>query len=401
MNSSDSLSSSSRDRELIAQLRQSLGMLQVAFDAASEAMVIVDVDRRIHWANQASADLFVGGVPIQVVNQTLADVLTLRPLDAQAKAALQLLDPQLPLPRTSGESRCQVLSPKGDGSEVQLLRWRPVELIQSPFLLLSFRDLSPEERALVQQQRFMTDLTHELRTPLAIVSGNLQRMARLKNLPNAVSSRLTMAREEMARIQKLLGHLSLLTRLEVDPDLVSCADHRLGPLLQKWHDTTRESAPNLTLLGLERGDDLVVQTDPRALMLALDQLLDNACQHANRSMPIQLSLAAGDGQHPLIQDHCILEFATQSLDAPVASEDLELWSSPFFRGKPERDGVTVEGPGLGLALARELVRGCGGSLSLHQQSSQEGTTTIVRLCLRLRPTEASGAVAAAVRTDPA
>ena len=68
-------------------------MLQVAFDAASEAMVIVDVDRRIHWANQASADLFVGGVPIQLVNQTLADVLKLRPMDAHTKAALQLLDP--------------------------------------------------------------------------------------------------------------------------------------------------------------------------------------------------------------------------------------------------------------------------------------------------------------------
>ncbi|MEC7392951.1 MAG: PAS domain-containing protein [Cyanobacteriota bacterium] len=81
-------------------------MLQVAFDAASEAMVIVDVDRRIHWANQAFADLFVGGVPIQLVNQTLADVLRLRPIDPHAKAALQLLDPQRPLPRISGESRC-------------------------------------------------------------------------------------------------------------------------------------------------------------------------------------------------------------------------------------------------------------------------------------------------------
>lgn len=396
MNSSDSSSSSSRDLELIAQLRQSLGMLQVAFDAASEAMVIVDVDRRIHWANQASADLFVGGVPIQLVNKTLADVLKLRPLDAHAKAALQLLDPQHPLPRTSGESRCHVLSPHGDESQVQLLRWRPVELIQSPFLLVSFRDLSPEERALVQQQRFMTDLTHELRTPLAIVSGNLQRMARLSALPEAVSSRLTMAREEMARIQKLLGHLSLLTRLEVDPDVVSCGDHLLVPLLQRWYEASRELAPSLQLKGIERGDELVVQTDPRALMLALDQLLDNACQHANRSMPIQLSLAGSDGR-----DHCILEFASQSLDAPVASEDLERWSAPFFRGKPERDGERVEGPGLGLALARELVRGCGGTLELHQQPSSQGTTTIVRLHLKLRPSNASGAVAAAVRTDPA
>ena len=396
MNSSAFSSSSSRDSELIAQLRQSLGMLQVAFDAASEAMVIIDVDRRIHWANQASAELFVGGVPIQVVNQTLADVLKLRPLDTHAKAALQLFDPQIPLPRTSGESRCQVLSRNGDGSQVQLLRWRPVELIQSPFLLVSFRDLSPEERALVQQQRFMTDLTHELRTPLAIVSGNLQRIARLKNLPNAITSRLTMAREEMARIQKLLGHLSLLTRLEVDPDVVCCGDHPLGPLLQSWYDVSRELIPNLELHGLEPGDDLLVQTDPRALMLALDQLLDNAWQHANRSMPIKLSLAGRDGL-----DHCILEFASQSLDAPVASEDLEMWSSPFFRGKPDRDGDKVEGPGLGLALARELVMGCGGTLSLHQQPSAKGTTTIVRLVLRLRESEASGAVAAAVRTDPA
>ena len=396
MNSSAFSSSSSRDSELIAQLRQSLGMLQVAFDAASEAMVIIDVDRRIHWANQASAELFVGGVPIQVVNKTLADVLKLRPLDTHAKAALQLFDPQIPLPRTSGESRCQVLSRNGDGSQVQLLRWRPVELIQSPFLLVSFRDLSPEERALVQQQRFMTDLTHELRTPLAIVSGNLQRMARLKNLPNAITSRLTMAREEMARIQKLLGHLSLLTRLEVDPDVVCCGDHPLGPLLQRWYDDSRELIPNLELHGLEPGDDLLVQTDPRALMLALDQLLDNAWQHANRSMPIKLSLAGRDGL-----DHCILEFASQSLDAPVASEDLEMWTSPFFRGKPDRDGDKVEGPGLGLALARELVMGCGGTLSLHQQPSAKGTTTIVRLVLRLRESEASGAVAAAVRTDPA
>ena len=371
-------------------------MLQVAFDAASEAMVIVDVDRRIHWANQASAELLVGGVPIQVVNQTLADVLKLRPLDAHSKTALQLLDPQMPLPRTSGESRCHVLSRDGDGSQVQLLRWRPVELIQSSFLLLSLRDLSPEERALVQQQRFMTDLTHELRTPLAIVSGNLQRMARLKNLPNAVSSHLTMAREEMARIQKLLGHLSLLTRLEVDPDLVCCGDHPLGPLLQRWSDASRELAPNLKLQGLECGDDVVVQTDPRALMLALDQLLDNARQHGDRSMPIELNLAGGDGL-----EHCILEFTSQSLDAPVPSEALERWSSPFFRGKPDRDGDKVEGPGLGLALARELVSGCGGMLTLHQQPSSQGTSTIVRLLLRLRASKASGAVEAVVRTDPA
>ena len=55
------------DSSLVQQLRQSLGMLQVAFDAAREAMLIIDSSLRIHWANQASASLLLNGVPIQLL----------------------------------------------------------------------------------------------------------------------------------------------------------------------------------------------------------------------------------------------------------------------------------------------------------------------------------------------
>ena len=48
-----------------------------------------------------------------------------------------------------------------------------------------------------------------------------------------------MAREEMARIQKFFGHPSLLIRLEVDPDVLSCGDHILVPLLQRWYEASR------------------------------------------------------------------------------------------------------------------------------------------------------------------
>ena len=66
MKMSESSLSGSDDDVLISQLRQSLGLLQVAFDAASEAMVIVDSGWRVRWANQASADLLIGGVPIHL-----------------------------------------------------------------------------------------------------------------------------------------------------------------------------------------------------------------------------------------------------------------------------------------------------------------------------------------------
>mgnify|MGYP001345424074 CR=1 FL=1 len=66
-----SQSANPSDNALIQQLRQSLGMLQVAFDAATEAMLIVDAQRQVHWANQAAAELLLGGVPIQLANRKL------------------------------------------------------------------------------------------------------------------------------------------------------------------------------------------------------------------------------------------------------------------------------------------------------------------------------------------
>ena len=46
------------------QLRQSLGLLQVAFDASSEAMVIVEPSGEVRWANQAAADLWANGLAV-------------------------------------------------------------------------------------------------------------------------------------------------------------------------------------------------------------------------------------------------------------------------------------------------------------------------------------------------
>ena len=55
--------------ELLAQLRQSLGLLQVAFDAASEAMVIFDPEGVVRWGNQAAADLWTDGLAILLVGR--------------------------------------------------------------------------------------------------------------------------------------------------------------------------------------------------------------------------------------------------------------------------------------------------------------------------------------------
>ena len=371
-------SESSRDAALIAQLRRSMGMLQVAFDAASEAMVIVDSSRRVHWANQASADLLVGGVPIQIVNQSLPSILKVYSSDSRANVLSALLDSRNPLPKVAGESRCQVVFESGEFSSLLMLRWQPVELIQEPFVLVTLRDLSAAEKALLQQQRFMTNLTHELRTPLAIVSGNLHRMDRVGGLPVAVSSRLAMAQQEMLRIQMLLSDLALITRFEVDPNVLDIGNFSLNYLFSRWLDSIQAWVPLCNIEGLEQWSSLTVQVDERAFMLVMDQLFDNARQYGDSSFPIQITIEGADGD-----SYCVFQIVSLSEEEPVPDSELETWTIPFTRGKINRDGQQAEGPGLGLTLVREIVDGCGGRLTIGQEKTNDLTQTIVRFSLPL------------------
>ena len=371
-------SKSSRDSALIAQLRRSMGMLQVAFDAASEAMVIVDSSRRVHWANQASADLLVGGVPIQIVNKILSSILKVHSSDSRSNVLSALLDSGKPLPKIAGESRCQVVFESGEVSPLLMLRWQPVELIQEPFVLVTLRDLSALEKALLQQQRFMTNLTHELRTPLAIVSGNLHRMDRVDGLPVSVISRLVMAQQEMGRIQMLLSDLALIARLEVDPDVLDVGDYSLNHLFNRWFDSIQGWVPFCSIEGLEQWHSLRVQVDERAFLLVMDQLLDNALEYGDSSVPIQIVIEGVDGD-----SCCAFQVVSLSEEEPVTDSDLETWTTPFTRGKIKRDGQQAESPGLGLALVREIVESCGGRLTICQEVTNALTQTIVRFSLPL------------------
>ena len=77
----DSFSGSAESRSLIQQMSQSLGLLRVAFDSTGEAMLIVDESSAVRWANQQAADLWGGGITLQMVGRPLSALLQFYHLD--------------------------------------------------------------------------------------------------------------------------------------------------------------------------------------------------------------------------------------------------------------------------------------------------------------------------------
>ena len=113
-----------------------MGMLQVAFDAATDAMLVVDEDRRVHWVNQAAATLLHRGVPIAVTNRELRELFTIAPDDRQLHQS-GLFDHQSSLPDLAGQAQCVLQLADGLCTTTQRLQWQHFELVESPFLLIS------------------------------------------------------------------------------------------------------------------------------------------------------------------------------------------------------------------------------------------------------------------------
>lgn len=343
-------------------------MLQVAFDAAAEAMLIIDHGRRIHWANLSAAEMLVGGVPIQLTNKSLDGLVVFLEPGGRRLAKDHPLHPNRSLPAAMGDERLDLLLPEGRHLETRQVRWTPVATVQSPHLLVTIRDLTPEQRALQQQKNFMTELTHELRTPLTIVSGSLLRLQRESDLTVRDQRHVTRAAEEATRIHRLLEHLSLMVRLEVDPAWLGLRDQALLPVVEAWGQSCPDDIGKRLQIETQVTGSDQVHMDANALVVVLDQLLENALTHGSGTRDVTLQVSCPDGS-----DHCSLALSSLNRHPAVDESTINSWLKPFVRGGGQRDGVQVEGPGLGLALVRQLVEAWGGVLALHQEDDPQTT----------------------------
>lgn len=262
--------------------------------------------------------------------------LALRPVEQLRAAAAQLVSsptrPMAELPAVSGQD------------EVARLAHTLQALLASV-------------RALVAQQRsFVADAAHELRSPLASLSVQLD-VARAHPATVSVEELVGELAPEVERLQRLVGDLLTLARLEAaDPA-------RRQPLdLRQVADAAGEPAP--------------VLADPAALARLVANLRDNATRHGGR---VVLTTS-------VIERSAVLDVDDDGPGIPPADRlrVLDRWVR-LDDARPRPEG----GSGLGLAIVAETARAHGGSVEVLD-SPLGGTRVRVRLPYHLRPITASG-----------
>ena len=209
------------------------------------------------------------------------------------------------------------------------------------------------DRAFDQQRRFVSDASHELRSPLTAIRGQIEVLARSEQ-PSAEEVRRVegVALAEMGRVERMVEDLLSLARLdegaEPAPQPLAAAEF-LADLAAR--------TPAQTEVGeLATG---TLRADPDLLARVVRNLLDNAHRHAGR---VVLSSRASGGEAAIaggVGGRGRLLVAVDDDGPGIPPAERERVFDRFHRSEPARERASG-GSGLGLAIARAIAAAHGG-----------------------------------------
>jgi signal transduction histidine kinase len=212
------------------------------------------------------------------------------------------------------------------------------------------RMLDRLDDAFARQRAFVSDASHELRTPLTIVRGQLEVLARQKDVPRDEVVRVTrLVSAETERMERLVDDLLMLAKTEEGSPLV----RRRIDLRDYVHDVF--DALSLTAdrqFELGPVSDVSIEADPDRLSQVIHNLAQNAVAHTHDGGLVRLS-AAANGRY--------VRFAVEDDGPGIPADQRDRIFDRFHRTDYSR-ARTTGGSGLGLAIARALVEAHGGQI---------------------------------------
>jgi two-component system, OmpR family, sensor kinase len=211
-----------------------------------------------------------------------------------------------------------------------------------------FDDLQASETRL---RRFVSDASHELRTPIAAVSAYAQLFTLSAAKGGKDLDRVMVGIEhETGRMARLVEDLLVLARVDEQPPLEAELVELVG-LVMESVETARMIGP-LWPIVFEAGDVVEVTGDPVALRQVMDNLLKNVRAHTPAGTTTTVRVGQVDGK-------AVVEVEDEG--PGLADCDAALVFERFFRSDPSRSRDTG-GAGLGLAIVASIVKAHGGSV---------------------------------------
>jgi len=228
--------------------------------------------------------------------------------------------------------------------------------------------LDRERQVNALQRQFVSMVSHEFRTPLAIIDGAAQRLTRRREQPDAefVASKSQQIRGAVSRMVALMESILSLGRLDAGKLGISLAKCSPREILTECCARQQELAEGRRIsLDIEATADEIT-ADRSALQQVFTNLLSNAVKYSPGSSEIQVRAWGADGcLHVTVRDYGM----------GIDHDDLPRLFERYFRASSSSG---IAGTGIGLNLVKQIVELHGGQVSA-QSKKGEGSTFAVSL----------------------
>lgn len=223
--------------------------------------------------------------------------------------------------------------------------------------------LAFEQKARAEQEQFLAMLSHEYRTPLAVIQANLDLLELQSEGGTAGndSSRIGVMKRAIGRLVEVMGSSLQRSRMEyreAAPDIglinpVELVDEVIDSAEGLWSNRLFMFTPESLYCSI-RGNRPQLKT-------ALLNLLDNACKYSPEHTPVTIACNEDDG---------IVTISVTNAGALLSKHDIALVFEKFRRGSSSQG---TAGAGLGLWLVQQIVEQHGGSVGVVS-TAETGTT---------------------------
>lgn len=231
--------------------------------------------------------------------------------------------------------------------------------------ILNVRDITRERQQEEQRSTFISVISHELQTPIAIIKGYASTLARrdVHIDPQVVHSRLVAIEEEADRLNKLVGNLLYASRIQAGGIQMDVTALDLAPLIRGVIRRFKAKSPDVTFKTAIPANLPSVMADRERIEEVLQNLIDNAIKYSPQQRNITIACRA-TGEEVIV--------SVSDRGMGISLREQEQIFERFHRvGEPL--APLTPGAGLGLYICRAIIEAHGGNIWVESTLRQGST----------------------------
>jgi two-component system sensor histidine kinase KdpD len=203
----------------------------------------------------------------------------------------------------------------------------------------------------------LDSVTHDFRTPLTSIKASAEALLGNHELDESARQELlTIINEESDRLDRLVGEAAQMAQLDAGAPELHLEPHHIREAIETAIASTKNSLSKHTLKVVVEDSLASIRMDVRRISEVLAQLLDNAAKYSPDGTQSTVTAEAKQGR-------LVVSVADQG--PGIDGLDQGMIFDKFYRGRGQR--ATIQGTGMGLAIAKALVEAHGGSITVISQ----------------------------------